>query len=351
MTEKLDKIKARISALLNRADHHATGDHEAAACREKAEALMQSYRIERAMLNLEDNSKRKFEVKEFDNTTDSRLFLRSAHFHLMRDSYKHAKCQVSGGFGKTTVVGYPEDVFYGTVLFQRACAEFIDKLYPKWDEGRSFQENCYRLKRSGLSFSDVLWRINGTDTDYASHTTVNQIRHAVWRWEEDNDIPHRPHSRRHDAYRDSFADAFIERFKERLQALRDREVGEENEKQEYAVAIIKDDDALKEEFYRLFPHLRPKTKEQIDEETAKWRQKWADEDAAEQARREKLTQAERDREDAKMAREDARRAREWERFSYRNRKDTTGWVEGTSAADKVRLRMDDEFSGSRTALS
>lgn len=348
MTEKLDKIKGRISALLNRADHHATTEHEAAACREKAEDLMRSYRIERAMLNLEDNSKRKFEVKEFDNATDSRLFLRSANYYFVRESYKHAKCQVSGGFGKTTVVGYPEDVFYGTVLYQRAAAEFIDKLFPQWDDERSFQENCYRLKRSGLSFKDVQWHIW-----YATNEepTLAQIRHAVWRWEEDNDIPHRPHSRRHDAYRDSFADAFIERLRQRLQALRDREMHEDEDKQEYAVAIVKDDDALKEEFYRLFPHLRPKTREEVDAEMAEWNKKWAKDAEEERKRRENMTQAQRDREDAKKAREDARRRREWERFAYRNRKDTTGWSEGTSAADSVRLRMDDEFSGSRTALS
>jgi hypothetical protein len=334
---RLDRIKTRITALLDRAEHHATPEHEATSCREKAEALMQEYRIERAMLNLEDNSKRKFEVKNLTDDLDPRLS--GIGYGLRRAAYQHAKCQVANHYWNTTVVGYPEDIFYGGVLTERVFSEYLKRMYPTWDNDLDWRENVYYLKTSGMTYQEVR---DAVPEQWKKGMFAGKIKWAVESWEDHLGIPHQPMTKRHDAYRNSFRDAFVSRFESRLEELRERQMREDGPG-EYAVALLDDDDALKEEFYRLFPQYRPKTDE---ERKATWSKYFAEQEAkekAEQERRAKLTQAQRDAEDRKKAREEEKREREWRKFEERNRKDQSGWAAGTAAADRVRLRMDDEF--------
>lgn len=343
---RLDRIKKRITALLDRAEHHATEEHEATACREKAEDLMQEYRIERAMLNLEDNANRKFEVKNLGNDIDPRL---SGVGHTIRQTaYRHAKCQVANAFWDTTVVGYPEDIFYGDVLTQRAFSELLERLYPVWDYDLDWRENIYYLKTSGMTYQQVR---DATPEKFKKGMHAGKIKWAVESWEDHLGIPHQPMTRRHEAYRASFREAFESRFNARLSELRDRQMQEEGPG-EYAVALINDEDALKEEFYRLFPQYRPKTKEERDAQWAKWMKESAEKEKAEEERRAKMTQAQRDAEDRKKRREDEKRERAWRKFQERNRKDQSGWSAGTAAADRVRLRMNDTIDdGAQTQIA
>ena len=334
---RLDRIKKRITALLDRAEHHATAEHEATACREKAEELMQEYRIERAMLNLEDNSKREFVVKNLGGIEDLRL-TRVGH-SIRRAAFQHAKCQVANAYWDTTVVGYAEDVFYGEVLTQRAFSELLKRLYPVWDNDLDWRENIYYLKTSGMTYQEVR---DATPEQFKKGMFAGKIRWAVESWEDHLGIPHQPMTRRHEAYRKSFEDAFQDRFEKRLRELRDHQM-QNDTPGEYAVALISDDDALKEEFYRLFPHYRPETKEEREAKWAKWMKESEDQKKAEEDRRAKMTQAQRDAEDRKKRREEEKREREWRKFQERNRRDETGWSAGAAAADRVRLRMDDEF--------
>ena len=55
------KIAERVAKLFERADHPSTPEHEAAACRERAEQIMRENRISQAMLHLTDEQKRVFE--------------------------------------------------------------------------------------------------------------------------------------------------------------------------------------------------------------------------------------------------------------------------------------------------
>ena len=72
---------------------------------------------------------------------------------------------------------------------------------------------------------------------------------------------------------------------------------------------------------------------------------------AEQERRAKMTQAQRDAEDRRRERQARKQERDWQKFVESNRPDMTAWAVGTSRADKVRLRLDDEVKNNDKFLN
>lgn len=338
------KIAERIAKLFERADHPNTSEHEAAACREKAEQIMRENRISEAMLHLTDEQKRVFE--QYIVPANWSVMNWGTRHNIAVTAFEHAGCRVKTLYSANEmlhVVGYPADVFYGKVLFERAVAELTDTLAPEWKENMTADQNIFRLKNSGATWAEVARRF----AQETGRDTVPTAQAVIYRWRKwaklvgHEDIQQ---TRRHDAYRTSLQEAFTSTLYRRLEDLRRSAHGDE-EPGEYAIAIVKDEDALREEFYNLFPEMRPKSAEERQAAREAYRSKVAEETKAEEERRAKLTDAQRAKEDRARAREEARSEREYQAYRERNRKDAAGWAVGHRAAKRVRVSLNDEMKG------
>lgn len=347
MSNLNSKIAERIAKLFERADHPNTPEAEAAACREKAESIMRENRISQAMLHLTDEQKRVFEQYVVPSAWGEMDW--GTRHQIAVVAFEHAGCRVKTLYGANEmlhVVGYPADVFYGKVLFERAIAELRETLDPQWKDNMTDEQNIFRLKNSGMTWAEVA----GKFTEVTGRETTGQsMLYRYKKWAKLVGHEEVQQTRRHGAYRNSLQEAFSSTLYRRLDDLRRSAQGDE-EPGEYAIAIVKDEDALREEFYNLFPEMRPKSAEERKAARESYLSKVAEETKAEEERRAKLTDAQRAKEDRARAREEARSEREYQAYRERNRKDAAGWAVGHRAAKRVRVSLNDEMKGGRTSV-
>lgn len=343
------KIAERVAKLFERADHPSTPEHEAAACRERAESIMRENRISQAMLHLTDEQKRVFE--QYIVPAKWGVVSWGTQHSIAVAVFEHAGCQVKTLYGaKETahVVGYPADVFYGKVLFERAIAELEETLNPQWRAGMSDEQNIFRIKNSGKTWAEVAEEF-AENKDLEKIPAVQSVMYRYDKWTKLVGVERLRQTRRHDAYRNSLQESFSSTLYSRLEDLRRRAEGQE-EPGEYAIAIVKDEDALREEFYTLFPEMRPKSAEEREAFWSEYRAKEAARARAEEERRAKLTDKQRAAEDAQRERAERRAEREYQAYRERNRKDAAGWTVGNHAAKRVRVRLDDEMSTGKASV-
>lgn len=143
-----------------------------------------------------------------------------------------------------------------------------------------------------------------------------------------------------------FRQGFSSRLFQRLSELKSRAEAEPTVG-EYALALRTDDEALREEFYNLFPQYRPAT----EAERAARRAQMEADNLAEAERRANLTDAQRRREDEAHEREARRAERRWKKYVADNTPDEKAWSVGTERANKVRLLMNDEFKSNGHRLN
>lgn len=349
MSNANSKIAERIAKLFERADHPNTPEAEAAACREKAESIMRENRISQAMLHLTDEQKRVFEQYIVPSAWGEMDW--STRHQIAVTAFEHAGCRVKSLYGANEmlhVVGYPADVFYGKVLFERAIAELRETINPEWKSNMTLDQNIFRLKNSGATWAEVAQKF-ADETEREDVPTIQAMMYRYKKWAKMVGHEEVQQTRRHDAYRSSLQEAFTSTLYRRLDDLRRSAQGDE-EPGEYAIAIVKDEDALREEFYNLFPEMRPKSAEERKAARESYLSKVAEETKAEEERRAKLTDAQRAKEDRARAREEARSEREYQAYRERNRKDAAGWAVGHRAAKRVRVSLNDEMSSSKTSV-
>lgn len=349
MSNVSSKLSEKIAKLFARADHPNTTEHEAAACRDKAEKLMREHKISEAMLHLTEEQERVFEqhiVKTDWHGAVSYGTRQSIAIHV----FKHAGCQTKHLWRNDEilhVVGYPADVFYGKILFERAIAELTEVLDPKWDDTLTEACNIYRYKNSGRTWEEVRgWFQLHAGKDLSVQALFGRYE----KWRKVIGAEKVPGTRRHEAYRRSVETAFVRTLWGRLSELRIRSQQEEQEPGEYAIAIVKDEDALREEFYNLFPEMRPETQAEREAREAKSEAEYEAALKAEEARRAAMTEKQRQAEDRRNEREAKRAEREYQAYLNRNRQDAAGWAVGHSAAQKVRVLLNDEVKNEKVSL-
>lgn len=348
MSNLNSKIAERIAKLFERADHPNTSEHEAAACREKAEGIMREHKISEAMLHLTDEQKRVFE--QYIVPTKWGVVDYGIRQQIAALAFEHAGCRIKSlyrGSEMAHVMGYPADVFYGKVLFERAIAELEETLDPQWQANMSLDQNIFRLKNSGVTWVQVAEKF-AEETGRETVPTIQAMQGRYKKWAKLAGVE-AVQTRRHSAYRASLQASFSTTLFSRLDDLKRQAQGTE-EPGEYAIAIVKDEDALREEFYSVFPEMRPKSKDERDAFWAKHNAELAESKRLEEERRAKLTDRQRAAEDAKAARAEARSEREYQQYRDRNRKDLAGWAVGNRAAKRVRVSLNDEMSGGRTSV-
>lgn len=313
----------RIQGLLERAGHAETPEHEREACTAKADALMAKYRIDRAMLNF----KHADQAREVVSRTQPRNRMDYAGLlnGMMTTIFSHSGCRTKIKWEEMTVVGYEEDIFFGEMLWINVQRDFVTKMFPKWESHRKFDENVFIIKNAGYSWPQVrdmgLEHEAGDGTGKLTEQNAgSKLRTAYKREAKRHGItvasgkqqPMNPK-----LYRDSFAESYYSRMLSRL-----AELARENDPGpgEYAIALQTDADRVARYFYELFPDDHP--------DAMAARNRIAAEE--ERKRRERLSEADRRRED-----------REYERWTKKKPKiryaDQNGWSAGAKAADQVNL--------------
>lgn len=279
--EASEGIMRRVASLLERAAHADTPQAERETAQELADTMMAKYRLDRAMLNFNRDEK---EVREPMHRAYKRISLVNREAitgrkdvveytlegwinALRSEVYTHCGCMVAT-LQDATVVGYEEDIFYGDMLWATVFQDMITRIYPGWTKGRSFDENVYMLKKAGFSWPQV--REMGlkaeardrsgplTAKNAGSKLRVAYKRHAATLGEivpEGRQQPANPWN-----FRRSFVAGYYNTLTIRMQHLKEQQVPSE----EGALALVKDEDRIKQMFYKMFPSMMPTPEDEKD---------------------------------------------------------------------------------------
>lgn len=323
-----ERMIDKITALLTRAEHPNTPEAEREACFAKADQLMSANRIERAMLNFTtvketvvvDRTIPAPDAGGFYNITGSILSAIATHAScFMTRTYTDYRTMYH-------IVGYEEDAFYAELLWTTVFRSFVRTINPNWEAALTFDANVKQMKDAGYKWT-LIATYAGTDPVKSG----GRLKSAYVRECKRLGVVPSRQTQRHSAYRDSFADAFGSTLTARLRAQKQTS-DEEASGSGAELALVKDAARVKEEFYRLYPNLRPRvyTAEEMAERTA---QQQAD---IKQAQDEWDALS-----DEEKIRYNKQTDRLWKAYNKRQavRYDATGYASGVAAANGVDLTM------------
>lgn len=339
-----DRFLRRVQALLDLAGHPNTPEDERANALAKADAIMFERRIDDSMLRQSRTEKEKVgEIiqKDFD-MGDHYEFL-GEQKAMLSSVFGHFGCKIASNWKGVYVVGFERDIEMGEMMWLTIQRDFVTKLFPAWDKNLTVQENVYNIKSSGKSWMDIV-HLAPEDAGL-NKNSGGTLRSMYKREAAKRGVENVEHSRTPAKYRATFSESFASRIQQRLyqmgleskQGLKDRDESK-------SVALIKDEDLVAEEFYKLFEHLRPKSDAERKAAAEAWAKQREEERLAEEERRAKLTDRQRQMEDEKREREDERNRRRWAREDARSRPDVLGWRNGKDAADSVQLTETKTFN-------
>ena len=268
MSENLDGIIRKVTALIARADHPSTPPAEASACRDKADALMFKYKIETLTTP---------ETKSLASTPVWKdIFLcrvgnewRNHYYSLAAAVLDRQKCRyqwesaVNPEDGKRyyilRAVGLESDIAYAQVLVMSAIAAFGHHLEPKPDPSEDFDAACLRLRRGGMERRRItLALLGGWSTENEMKAKNRKVTQAIKREAARIGQPHLAdellgRGNNIKTYRDSYAGGFLYTLRGRL-----RDNQRDEALNQHAVVLASAKDAVDEAFYTRYPHLRPK---------------------------------------------------------------------------------------------
>lgn len=264
----LDKVMGKINALIRNAEDESLPEEARASYRAKAEQLMRDYRVQEEELIAEDQfsilpiAKKIVLVEGYGNPFSHEyhtLFFAVVRHTGLQYHPRWAR-QDNGKYAlEATVVGYASDIRYAEFLWASARLMFATNLEPSHDPKLSDQENCYRLRNSGMErwrIAQLLW--GSAPTDGPAHGKVQRLYKAECA--QRGEAP-RVNGRTVNAktYRQVYAKSFVDRVWSRLRDARDAvdSVGGGIELKGRAERVL-------EKFYELFPEERPQP---VQEET------------------------------------------------------------------------------------
>jgi len=329
--ERFERKLKQVEDLLRLASDENTTIHERELAQIRAEAIMFQNRIDRAMLykNNPGTDKREVLTREYDAAA-AEEFIGVAN-HMRANIFIHMGCMAHDRWRKLTVVGYEEDILMAEMLWAQVFLHFTRTVFPRWENHKSFDANVFDLKSAGYSWPYVreegLKRDAGDQTgkltakNAGSKLRTAYKREATRRGEKVGTQPIN-----FKKWRTSFADAYASRLGQRLRQMKTANEAEAGEAG--VLALVSEQDRIKQQFYALFPELNPEVRKRRNDEAA----------AAEEARWNALTpeqqQAElrrRQKEDEKWVRQNSKRSPYY---------DDGGWSAGVRAADKADLGQD-----------
>lgn len=291
-TEKLDKMLKVVQALLAQADHPNTTPTEADTFRAKAEALMFKYRIDEAMLGVEDKARYSIVpvMREWAVCRDDSDFYNQM-YHLALQCLRHVDGMytykwarhpdgITDGYWLVVeAYGYESDLRFAEMLFTSCQMTFSARLEPKVDPTASEADNVYNLRMGGVErtriavlmgwaeVGDIKLRTRQKSWDpevsaaaveaqkrlaYGAGKATKLFRQACAARGEDPDTTGLGKGLNPKTYRESFANAFVDQIRTRFWRLRNARG------QETGALVLKSrKEDVKELLYQHHPELRP----------------------------------------------------------------------------------------------
>lgn len=343
-----EKLLSKIRGLIDKAN--ATEfPAERDAFLAKAEQLMQQHEIDGALLDASRPSERR-EIITRDIERATGEFATEMRSML---SYfaEHRGVKVATkrfGFGKivTSMVGFPDDIDFVEMLYTTTMLDFASKITPSWDPRSAgspavFDHNVRAFKEAGYKWVEIAKMANkhggNPRTGMDGSTTDGAWLKAAYRREcvRLGVAPTRQ-TQRHEAFRATFATGYVAMIYTRLRKMRMDAETASGVISGNLPAVRDSRERVNEEFYRLYPHMRPATPEELAERKAKYEAEQEQERKERQEFLDSLTDAQRAlflaKEERQMDRENAK----WDRES-RSRYDENGWTLGQRAAQQVDL--------------
>jgi len=268
---KLEDMLRKVRALLARADHPNTPQPEAEACRDKAEELMYSYRIDEAMLALE--SKQGTELvpgwAKWDvchETSEYRFYYRCiladvlAHVGI-RGATTERKEEIYNDDGTFRGVsyyvvvdacGYESDLRIAELLYTACAVAFQSRLEPRYDPSLGEQVNAYLMRSAGMEGWRIAQAIYGRDDKHLRPKVRKMFKdEAIKRGEDPTPLLGKGNIMAD--YRRSYAEGFVNTISDRLERMRASRGGVER-----GLVLQSRNERIQEEFYGKYPTLRPK---------------------------------------------------------------------------------------------
>lgn len=268
--EHVERMMKRVQALLDRADHAGTTEHEAAACRAKAEDIMVKYRIEESALGLMNKDQSKGPIKpvwrdwwlvkadnQFSDEYWQMFCVIAQHVGLRFRGQYAVNPEEDGVWLGVQAVGYESDLWYALSIFNGVRLTFASKLEPTVDKGASDQDNVYALRNSGatrIRIAEVLW---GDESQSATAKVSRLYEAACKARDEDPVVAGRTVNAK--TYRKSYAEAFVYQIGERLYEMR---IGARETASSGELVLSNRKENVDEAFYAKFPSLRPQPRKE-----------------------------------------------------------------------------------------
>jgi hypothetical protein len=266
MTEtKLDGIMRKLQALIERADHPNTPEHEADACRQKADALMLKYKIESVLAG---GGKANGTTPEWGSMAVGYSGSEFANYHrhiasevlqhvggrgVMKSEWEDAQV----GYRRwLDVVAFPSDLRYAEILLLSCLNEFGKRLEPKYDPNLTDAENVHAMRAAGMErgrIGAVIWgKKYETNAFKAQNRKVTKLfKEECERRGEDASIM-LGKGNNMAAFRVAYAEGFTQTIGTRLWRMRS------NRGAEASGLVLADlSERVNEAFYEKYPEHRP----------------------------------------------------------------------------------------------
>lgn len=253
--KNLDAILRKIQALLAQADHPNTGAKESEAFRDKAESLMQKYRIEESAAAARGEAPSLKPVVRLVDICPVSSRYAYWYRYIYSASMQHAGVKSVymrhvGPEGTASyvgeAVGFESDVRYGEMLYTAARLVFQDRMEPRIDPAMTDQENVYRLRRSGVERKRI-GEMMGWEK--AGQRVTRLYEAECKKRGESAEVGGKGFNVK--MYRESYCEHFIDEFWGRLSRMR------LNRGQDGAIVLKSRQNDVDEAFYQRHPHLRP----------------------------------------------------------------------------------------------
>ena len=367
-----ESIISRVQKLLNLAMDPGASEEERTLAQERADALMAQHMIDQMDLKQDDPNKSRVTNAMWRLNFDYEF--NSQCRELIGAIVAHATCRasISTKFSDhdtpyhVTVVGTPENIAYAERLWMIVFTEMVRHMFPKVDPTLSFDTNVYNFVKAGFKWQQIhelLWETKDDPRWIPEQFKLNDPypadKRPRYEWQKQayegdggrlkraynrevkrlgEDAEH--HTSRHGAYRASYVQSYTNTIRRRLYEIRSKSVDSVSDKDRFALAVRSSKDEADAEFYRLFPQFSPDFQKSEYEKYV----------AGEKARREAMTQEERNAEDARKKKEEERARKLYDKMAEK-RYDKNGWGRGHSVATKVNLSDSTPIKTDRKEIS
>ena len=257
--EKLERMLAKVRALLERAEHPNTPPAESSLCRDKAEAMMFRYRIDEAMLASKPDTQILVKWARIV-VCNWRSEYRDFYYGIMESVIAHVGCRgvikykreegADHPIYEAHFVGFPSDIRTVDLLFTSAQLAFQTRLEPKYRPELSDQENAYWMRKAGMEgwrIAMAIWGVREDKHLYAARRLFKQ--EALARGEDPSELLGQGNSMA--VYRSSYANGFYSELRSRLARMR------LSRSDEGGLVLAGRTEKINEAFWAEYPEYRP----------------------------------------------------------------------------------------------